>query len=166
MNPICIFEYLVDLVNWVAFWKINILRDGGFDNPAYNLTNMFLLNILFETFQVALTGSVYSVVIVATERYFNICKPFHKNLVIYFTTIDNTFYGFSDYFSLRKEPKKSILAFRVTSWTSHYHFDSLKVSLIMFTWPCWTTPWVGWWPIRFYWQPRGQIPFSLFWFDV
>lgn len=30
--------------------------------------------------QVALTGSVYSVVIVATERYFNICKPFHKNL--------------------------------------------------------------------------------------
>ena len=35
MNPICIFEYLVDLINWVAFWKINIPKDGGFDNPAY-----------------------------------------------------------------------------------------------------------------------------------
>ena len=68
---------------------------------------MFLLNILFETFQVALTGSVYSVVIVATERYFNICKPFHKNLVISFITIDNIS---SDYFWLQKEPKESILA--------------------------------------------------------
>ena len=28
-----------------------------------------------------ISGSVYSVVVVATERYFNICKPFHKNLV-------------------------------------------------------------------------------------
>ena len=27
------------------------------------------------------TGSVYSVVVVATERYFSICKPFHKNWV-------------------------------------------------------------------------------------
>lgn len=30
--------------------------------------------------QIALTGSVYSVVAVALERYFNICKPFHRNL--------------------------------------------------------------------------------------
>jgi len=30
--------------------------------------------------QIALTGSVYSVVAVALERYFNICKPFSRNL--------------------------------------------------------------------------------------
>jgi len=30
--------------------------------------------------QIALTGSVYSVVAVALERYFNICKPFNRNL--------------------------------------------------------------------------------------
>jgi len=36
--------------------------------------------IVIPLTQVALTGSVYSVVIVAMERYFNICKPFHKNL--------------------------------------------------------------------------------------
>ena len=26
------------------------------------------------------SGSVYSVIAVAIERYFNICKPFHRNL--------------------------------------------------------------------------------------
>lgn len=35
--------------------------------------------IILPLTQVALTGSVYSVVVVATERYFSICKPFHKN---------------------------------------------------------------------------------------
>ena len=34
MNPICIFKYMVDLVNWVAFWKINIPIDGEFDDPS------------------------------------------------------------------------------------------------------------------------------------
>ena len=30
--------------------------------------------------QIALTGSVYSVVAVALERYFNVCRPFSRNL--------------------------------------------------------------------------------------
>jgi len=41
----------------------------------------FTTPIILPLTQVALTGSVYSVVVVATERYFNICKPFHKNWV-------------------------------------------------------------------------------------
>jgi len=40
----------------------------------------YSLPIVLPLTQVALTGSVYSVVIVAMERYFNVCKPFHKNL--------------------------------------------------------------------------------------
>ena len=43
------------------------------ENLFYSIRNRNLLFII--------SGSVYSVVVVATERYFNICKPFHKNLV-------------------------------------------------------------------------------------
>ena len=47
----------------------------------YCFNNVSSLIFASPLSQVALTGSVYSVVIVAMERYFNICKPFHKNLV-------------------------------------------------------------------------------------
>ena len=54
-------------------------------------------------------------VIVATERYFNICKPFHKNLVITFMIKIIPFMGdgISDYFWLRKEPEKSMLTVKL-----------------------------------------------------
>ena len=42
------------------------------------ITAPFILPIT----QIAMTGSVYSVVAVAVERYFNICKPFSRNMVI------------------------------------------------------------------------------------
>jgi len=53
--------------------------------PAISITytrsvKPYTTPIILPLTQVALTGSVYSVVVVATERYFNICKPFHKNL--------------------------------------------------------------------------------------
>ena len=41
------------------------------------ITAPFILPIT----QIAMTGSVYSVVAVAVERYFNICKPFVANWV-------------------------------------------------------------------------------------
>ena len=37
--------------------------------------------IVLPITQIAMTGSVYSVVAVALERYFNICKPFRANWV-------------------------------------------------------------------------------------
>ena len=37
--------------------------------------------IVLPITQMAMTGSVYSVVAVALERYFNICKPFRANWV-------------------------------------------------------------------------------------
>ena len=37
--------------------------------------------IVLPITQIAMTGSVYSVVAVAVERYFNICKPFRANWV-------------------------------------------------------------------------------------
>ena len=37
--------------------------------------------IILPLTQVALTGSVYSVLMVAAERYFNICKPFRQTRV-------------------------------------------------------------------------------------
>ncbi|XP_023347656.1 FMRFamide receptor isoform X2 [Eurytemora carolleeae] len=40
-----------------------------------------LTPVILPITQMALTGSVYSVVAVAVERYFNICKPFDRNRV-------------------------------------------------------------------------------------
>ena len=37
--------------------------------------------VILPITQIAMTGSVYSVVAVALERYFNICKPFRTNWV-------------------------------------------------------------------------------------
>ena len=37
--------------------------------------------VILPLTQIAMTGSVYSVVAVAVERYFNICKPFRANWV-------------------------------------------------------------------------------------
>ena len=37
--------------------------------------------IVLPITQIAMTGSVYSVVAVAVERHFNICKPFRANWV-------------------------------------------------------------------------------------
>jgi len=48
--------------------------------PPYDLhVKPHLIPLVLPLSQVALTGSVYSVVVVATERYFNICRPFSTN---------------------------------------------------------------------------------------
>ena len=48
----------------------------------YQYMDPFLTPYILPLTQISLTGSVYSVIAVAVERYFNICKPFSRNLVI------------------------------------------------------------------------------------
>ena len=51
-------------------------------SPSFSLSmKPHTTPIILPLTQVALTGSVYSVIMVATERYFNICKPFHQTRV-------------------------------------------------------------------------------------
>jgi len=61
------------------FWMY-ALQNFTSEEIFYQYMDPFLTPYILPLTQISLTGSVYSVIAVAVERYFNICKPFSRNL--------------------------------------------------------------------------------------
>ena len=71
----------IDILNYIQSGVL-ILYGLPSLSPSFSLSmKAHTTPIILPLTQVALTGSVYSVIMVATERYFNICKPFHQTRV-------------------------------------------------------------------------------------
>eukprot|EP00092_Neocalanus_flemingeri_P024640 GFUD01026725.1.p1 GENE.GFUD01026725.1~~GFUD01026725.1.p1 ORF type:complete len:407 (+),score=101.90 GFUD01026725.1:197-1417(+) len=75
-----------NILKCLSIYDILFLSGVIFLYALPNMSNYYIIMIephttplILPLTQVAMTGSVYSVVAVAVERYFNICKPFHNN---------------------------------------------------------------------------------------
>ena len=91
LKCLSIFDILF-LVRFPLLYKLRIsltIFQSGVIS-LYSLPNLWSWYVTVEPIttpvilpltQIAMTGSVYSVVAVAVERYFNICKPFRANWV-------------------------------------------------------------------------------------